>query len=618
MSISRGLRARLCGLFLILFVIAAAFVLFVAWTGGFAVNLGPFHLRSRSPWNPMIVATLLGVLTAVLATPGRRRQSVAAEFALILRGLASPFREIRVAVRLAPILAGITAVAIVALGFWKGAFVAGGADSYGYLSQARLWSHGTLQIEQPIMKAVSWPSSDMSLAPLGYRPAPHGPFIVPVYAPGFPMVMAVFERLAGARAVFYVVPLLGGATVWATYLMGTVAAGPMVGLAAAVLMATSPVFLYQLMFPMSDVPVTAWWALCLALLPFKRRDATLAAGLFAGMAILTRPNLVPILVVPGFFLLWAAVSERSHRGPAVPRLLWFVAGTIPACIVVAYLNVKWYGGVLKNGYGPLDYLYGPENLWTNVTRYSGWLLDSQTPVVLLAVVAPFLLGRRAGTDSGKYGPRALAVTWLLFIAAVAACYAFYAPFEAWWYLRFLLPAYPALMVLTSIALIAASTRLAREAGGLVAVLIVALLAWHGVRFAGDRWAFGFQEGERKYAAVGEYIGARLPDRAVLICMQHSGSIRYYSGRLTVRYDWIPDNRLDSAIDQLRTLGYHPYIVLDAGEMSPFQRKFHGKSELSELDWTPRARLRHEPDVRIYDPADKRSNTSDQLSTETID
>ena len=125
------------------------------------------------------------------------------------------------------------------------------------------------------------------------------------------------------RAVFYVVPLLGGVAVWATYLMGTTVAGPMVGLAAAVLLATSPVFLYQLMSPMSDVPVTAWWALCLALLPLKRRDATLAAGLFAGIAILTRPNLVPILCVPGLFLLWAAVGDRSHRGPAVQRLLLF-------------------------------------------------------------------------------------------------------------------------------------------------------------------------------------------------------------------------------------------------------------------------------------------------------
>ena len=63
------------------------------------------------------------------------------------------------------------------------------------------------------------------------------------------MVMAVFERVAGSGAVFYVVPLLGGAAVWATYLMGAVTAGPAVGLAAAVLLATSPVFLYQLMTP---------------------------------------------------------------------------------------------------------------------------------------------------------------------------------------------------------------------------------------------------------------------------------------------------------------------------------------------------------------------------------
>src|SRR6267142_6419086 len=87
-SVNRGLRARLCGLFLIFFVVAAAWALVVTWTGGFAVNLGPFRLRSRSPWKPMIVATLLGVLTAVLAKPGHRRQSVAAEFDLILRGLA--------------------------------------------------------------------------------------------------------------------------------------------------------------------------------------------------------------------------------------------------------------------------------------------------------------------------------------------------------------------------------------------------------------------------------------------------------------------------------------------------------------------------------------------------
>ena len=285
--------------------------------------------------------------------------------------------------------------------------------------------------------------------------------------------------------------------------------------------------------------------------------------------------------------------------------------------MVAYLNVKWYGGVLSNGYGSLDYLYGPENLWPNLTRYSGWLLESQTPVVLLAVAAPFLLGRRADTESGTYGPRALAVTWLLFIAAVAGCYAFYAPFEVWWYLRFFLPAFPAMLVLTSIVLIAAATRLARAAGGLLAAVVVAVLVWHGVQFARNHGAFGFQEGERKYVAVGEYIGDRLPDRAAIICMQYSGSIRYYSGRLTVRYDWIPPNRLDSVIEQLRGLGYHPYIVLERVEMSKFLRRFQGNSELAALDWTPRAQLKHDSDVKIYDPADRGSGTDHQPITDTI-
>jgi hypothetical protein len=370
------------------------------------------------------------------------------------------------------------------------------------------------------------------------------------------------------------------------------------------------------MYPLSDVPGTAWWTLCLALLPFKRRAAALAAGIVAGIAILTRPNLVPILCVPGLLLLWAVVRDRTDRKPAVQRLLLFLCGTIPACLVVAYLNARWYGGVLKSGYGSFDYLYSRENLWPNLTRYSGWLLDSQTPVVLLAVIAPFLVWRRAATASRIFGPRALAVTWLSFIAAVAGCYAFYAPFEAWWYLRFLLPAFPPMLVLTGVVLIDSATMLARRAGGLVAIVVVAVLAWRGVQFAHGHSVFALREGERKYSAVAGYIGHQLPERAILICMQHSGSIRYYSGRLTVRYDWIPTNRLDNVIEQLRGLGYHPYIVLEATEMGTFEQRFQGNSELATLNWIPRAHLRHASDVKIYDPADKWSEQ--QPNTDIID
>ena len=95
------------------------------------------------------------------------------------------------------------------LGLWKGAFVAGGTDAYGYVSQANLIAHGSLRIEQQFVRTMPWPFADWSFAPPGYRPATTRGFIVPTYPAGVPIVMALFQRLAGARAVFYVVPLLG-------------------------------------------------------------------------------------------------------------------------------------------------------------------------------------------------------------------------------------------------------------------------------------------------------------------------------------------------------------------------------------------------------------------------
>ena len=46
-----------------------------------------------------------------------------------------------------------------------------------------------------------------------------------MYAPGLPMQMALFESLGGRDAVFYVMPLLAGVAVWATYALGRVPAG---------------------------------------------------------------------------------------------------------------------------------------------------------------------------------------------------------------------------------------------------------------------------------------------------------------------------------------------------------------------------------------------------------
>jgi predicted membrane-bound dolichyl-phosphate-mannose-protein mannosyltransferase len=94
-----------------------------------------------------------------------------------------------------------------------------------------------------------------TFTPLGYRPEVDGFRIVPAYAPGLPLLMAAGKWIAGACAVYWIVPLAAGLLVLATFAIGRLVAQPLVGLGAAWLIATSPTMLFMSMAPMSDVPL---------------------------------------------------------------------------------------------------------------------------------------------------------------------------------------------------------------------------------------------------------------------------------------------------------------------------------------------------------------------------
>jgi hypothetical protein len=209
----------------------------------------------------------------------------------------------------------------------------------------------------------------------------------------------------------------------------------------------------------------------------------------------------------------------------------------------------------------------------------------------------------------------------MFIALVLVCYLLYFPFDAWWYLRFLLPAFPPLLVLMCVALVNVATRVAARGGlrDLAIAVIIGVLAWHGVNFARDHSAFASKEGERKYVAVGNYIAQRLPDRAVIICMQFSGSIRYYSGRPTIRYDSIPEAGLDSLVAELQHIGYEPYILVEGSEKDKFVERFKERGRFAALDWPPAARFRRSAEVELYDPVHMPpAGTASQITTDIID
>ena len=573
----------------------------ISFTGGFLIEIGPARISSRNPQNPILLAIIAFAAAWVLAPRGRKTDTMIAESNWLAGTLERVFPRLTASQTrwLVTGTAGLVAVAVVWLGIARGAFVAGGADSYGYVSQAQLWLAGIPRVDLPQVGVLPDGVPLEVLVPLGYRFGTDGASLVPTYAPGFPMQMALMERLGPPGSMFFVMPVFAGVAVWTTYLLGTIMAGRVAGMIAALFLATSPAFVLQLThMPMSDIPAMAWWTVALVLLPRSSRTSALLAGAAVGTAILTRPNLAPLALVLGAFLLWDLAAKRVVRLVGIQRLLLFGIGSVPACLMVAYLNDYWYGSPLTSGYGPLAGIYSWVYFWPNIRDYMLRLLDSQGPLVLAAAAAPAFLWKHRATEGETAGPRSILVAYTGFAIGVYLCYAFYVPLDTWWTVRFLFPAFPVGFAFLSVALLSLPARLPAPTRRLLVLVLVGTAIAHATAF-GSAYSLSDSSEERRYATAGRYIAQQLPERAVFFTMLHGGSARHYSGRLTVRYDLIPPPLFESTIAHFQRQGYAPYLLLDLGEREHFVARFSGATPLADLDWQPVATVDR---VAIYDLA----------------
>jgi len=378
-------------------------------------------------------------------------------------------------------------------------------------------------------------------------------------------------------------------------LLATAAVGsrfsPRVGLASAVLVAGSPVFLYQLFQPMSDIPAAACWMLAVACATSTTKRAGVLAGLAGSLAILIRPNLVPLGAVLGLLLLLRPERAWTLRW----RTSLAYAGLCAAgCAGVGLIQWTFYGSPFNSGYGSLGALFSADHLLPNLLRYGRWIWETQTPFILLACLAPLLLP----------GPlSAFAVTWF---AVNAALYLPYIVFDDWSSLRFFLPSIPLLLVLATASVDALALRWGARVwqSAVVMALLVLLVSWTTLDQAADHQAFRLRGLEARFSRAGTYVARRLPANAIVVASVHSGSVRYYGRRLSIVWDELDPAWLDEAVSALRARGLEPYFVLDAGEEAPFRARFgqDPSSVLAALDWPPMAEVASQ--VRVYAPADR--------------
>jgi hypothetical protein len=561
---------------LILVLAAAAAVLAV--TGGVDLRKMGIPFSSRDPLRPTVVAFVL-----TLIYTGRNRVTVVTA----LQTLADQ------SVKVVPWVAAALSLYVFFLCLNLNAYVAGGSDSYGYVSQAWLWVKGSVIVDQPFARDMPWPHADTTFAPLGYRASLDGGGIVPTYAPGLAMLMASLMYPFGQCGPFLVVPLLSGLLVWVTYKIGErVSDSRHIGLAAAVLMASSPAFVFMALWPMSDVPVAAWFcsAVLAALTPMRGR--AFITGLLVGVAVLVRPNMAPMAAVFAGYLAWQETNWRDR----LITLTAFGAGCLPSAIAVAIIHTKLYGAPWKSGYGDFNTLYAWSFLWKNVQQYVTWFSETQTPASLLFVV-PFLVIWKLPPEQ-----RSKMAFLGAFAAGVWLCYLFYIPFDAWWYLRFLLSSFPALLVLTVVGW---QLSLRWMGGGFRAVVLIGLVgsvAGYQISRIQDMSVLKVREGESVYYSTGRYMRRVLPKNAVILSMLHSGSLRMYGERLTLRYDWLEGPNYQRALETLVAKGYRPYLVLSEHEEAGFRKQFKLPDTLgddspgvlmAELQWPSK--------VRLYDP-----------------
>jgi hypothetical protein len=270
---------------------------------------------------------------------------------------------------------------------------------------------------------------------------------------------------------------------------------------------------------------------------------------------------------------------REHRGRGLGQMLAFGVCASSGAFGVAAINNHLYGSPAVSGYGDISSMFDVSHLWPNLGLYATWLMESQTIVGVGGALALVLPWRRLWPDPDH---RRFLVIAGSAVGSVWTAYCLYLVFDAWWYLRFMLPVLP-FIAIGAAAIAGAIRRTGGRATGAVVTIAVVLLGVLQFRFAVDNSVLDFWRGERRYVSVGRLVRAQTVENSVIISNQHSGSIRYYGGRMTLRFDNLDGTLLDEAIAWLHSRGVRPYLLVEKDEVPAFRERFAGQAALKFLD-----------------------------------
>ena len=449
----------------------------------------------------------------------------------------------------------ITAALVIYAGFLLHytCFAAGGADSSGYLNAARMIAEGRPKIRVTPLDVMHLDDSWRSVfLPLGFARAPEPKTLSPSYPLGFPLQLAPFGLVGGWKhAPFYVSPILMLLSLFVTYAIAREVGLPDdLAIGAAVLVATAAAVFNQAIQPMSDVPAMLWCCLPVlcAIRQYRGARWAIAAGASFAMSVWVRPSNMLLALAIGFAMRWRVRS-----------LAIAVASALPLGVALMLTNHSLFGSGLVTGYGGVGGMM--KFAAPCAMHYLKWLTITLTPIVFPLGLL-FAFQKRVALWQ-RLTLAAWFVPFFVFYSIYPIC-------DAWWYLRFLVPVYPPLIIGTMLVL----RDFVRWRN--VRYALIGIVALTGIGVIRHYRVGGLHKGEMIYPHSVHWAQKQLPPNAIVATMQISGAYYFYAGQLPARYDMLEPDRFSELRAYAGVAGLKWYALIFDWEMPELERHMPGR------------------------------------------
>lgn len=418
----------------------------------------------------------------------------------------------------------VIAAAFALYAYFRARHVAG-CDTWTYLSQARLLRGLDVGVD---LEGAWDPVRYRALVPLCYELAERN--LVPAMPPGYSAELAL-GGLFGLE--FFVSPAVGALTALLFYLSAERYAGRIAATLLTLLWVTSPIVIWASVSLMGDLSAACALLLAHVLLETKR---TRGAGFVLGASMGIRPT--------NLLFVGSVLARKNPRAE-----LWaFAVAAAAGLFGWALFGLGRYGPSMFGMYGDNAHAITYERVGEQL-RFFGSMTFAVFPLILPLALVGALVGPPTRTPL---------VIWVLGIVLFYAGWRW--PYTRWWWLRHVIPAYPALALLAAHGVATVRARLPfapRQVAlvGLVAALGNVVWALH------FSWSHGLftRRADATFEEDSIKIRKLVPQNSLIGGVNFSGPLRLYGHLESFRWD---DPGAPMLIDDALAAGRPVYLLIE--------------------------------------------------------